>query len=241
MNFVFMKKISLLILSFLLLTFAGTARASANCSQIYGGGTVCPTSYSFTIQKFVQTPNSTGNFVNNLSINDPRFTANQTVNFQIIVQNTGSNTIPTITVVDTLPQYINFVSTNPSSSFDSNAKAATFTVSNLGAGASKTLNLTAKVVDTSMLPSNQGVVCVINQADGTDNNGLTNASSSQLCIQNSVLGTFVPQVQAAPLITTTPPTGPEMLPLALLLPGGLGGFILRRKSNKKKLNKGGEK
>jgi uncharacterized repeat protein (TIGR01451 family) len=235
----FMKKLSLFILSLILLSFVGVAKANADCSQIYGGGTVCPASYAFTIQKFVQTPVSGGNFVSNLSINDPRFSPNQTVNFQIVVQNTGSNTIPTLTVVDTFPQFLNYVS--GAGSFDSNAKTLTFTINNLGAGASQTYNLSAKTVDVSLLPSDQGIVCVINQATGTDNNGLTNTSSSQLCIQSSVLGTSVPQVQAAPRLVTTPATGPEMIPLLGLIPAGFSGLLIRRKSNKKTLNKGGEK
>jgi hypothetical protein len=40
-------------------------------------------------------------------------------------------------------------------------------------------------------------------------------------------------------VKTTPPTGPEMLPLFALIPGALGGLYLRKKS---KYNiEGGEK
>jgi hypothetical protein len=63
-----------------------------------------------------------------------------------------------------------------------------------------------------------------------------------MCIQNNVLGATTPQVLPAPKIVTTPPTGPEMLPLLGLIPGALGGLMLRKKSNKiNSINKGGEK
>jgi hypothetical protein len=79
------------------------------------------------------------------------------------------------------------------------------------------------------------MTCVVNQASATDTNGAGSFSSSQACIQNSTA------VLPAVTVKTTPATGPEMIPLALLFPGALGGIFLRRKSNKKLINEGGEK
>ena len=62
-------------------------------------------------------------------------------------------------------------------------------------------------------------------------------SMSQTCV---LKGTAVPQVLAAPKVTKTPATAPEMLPLLALIPGALGGFALRKKSNKNDFQ-GGEK
>ena len=210
-------------------SLSATPKAFADCQEIYGGGQTCTSSHDFSIQKFVQKPGKGGgDFVNNLSINDPKFTPNQQVSFQIIVKNTGSNTIPTLTVTDSFPQFLNFVA-GPGS-FDSNSKVLTLTVNNLGAGQSQTYIVTGKVADSSMLPSDQGIVCLVNQATGTDNNGLSNTSSSQFCVEKQVLGTSQPQVFATPKVVKTPATGPEMLPLLSLIPGGLAGFILRKKS-----------
>lgn len=209
------------------------SNAYAECQAIYGGGQTCPPSYSFSVQKFVQTPGkgSNADYVNNLSINDPKYSPTQTVSFKITVQNTGSQTIPTITVTDKFPQFINFVS--GSGSFDSNSKVLTYTIGNLAAGQTSTQIVTGKIAEANLMPSDQGVVCLINQATGTDSSGVTNTSSSQFCIQKSVLGTTEPQVFAAPKIVKTPATGTEMLPLMALIPGGLAGFILRKKSIKK--------
>jgi uncharacterized repeat protein (TIGR01451 family) len=195
-------------------------KAFADCQALYGGGQTC-TSYTFTVEKLVQVPGA-GNFVDNLSINDPRYSLSQIVNFEIVVTNTGNSTISSITLTDTFPQFIQFVS-GPGS-FNSNNKVLTFAVNNLGAGQSQTFNVSGKVYGSGVP---QGITCVVNQVSGVDNNGNTNNSSSQLCIQRTAK------------ITTTPPTGPEMLPLMALIPGALGGIFLRKKS--KHNFEGGEK
>jgi uncharacterized repeat protein (TIGR01451 family) len=208
--------------------------AYADCQALYGGGQTC-TSYSFSLQKFVQVPGqSWGDFVNNLSINDPKFSLSQTVNFQIVVTNNGSNNISSVTIVDTFPQFVSFVA-GPGS-FNSSNNTLTFVVNDLNVGQSQTFNLSGKIANSGV-PS--GITCVINQASGTDNNGDTNNASSQLCIQNVTSPTSTPVVLPVAQVKTTPPTGPEMLPLALLFPGGLAGIFLRKKS--KHNIEGGEK
>lgn len=222
-----MKKVlSTLFISGLLLGAAFLpSKAIADCTVLYGGGVSCPPSYSFNIVKTVQVPGKGGgNYVNSLSINDPKYAPGQTVNFQIVVTNTGNQTIPTITVVDTLPTYLNFVS-GPGN-YDSNSKTITFTVSNLGSGqTSGPYTLTARFADSNNLPTDQGIVCVVNHVVGTDNNGANQVSESEACVQKSVLSVSTPVK-----VITTPSTGPEMLPLLALLPGGLAGFIIRKKS-----------
>jgi uncharacterized repeat protein (TIGR01451 family) len=215
-----------------LILFLGTIlafapRALADCQTLYGGGQTC-TTFNFTIDKKVQMPGKGGgNFVDNLGINDPKFTPSQTVSYELIVTNTGNNNIPTLNIVDTFPVFINFVS--GAGSFNSNSKTLSLTVSNLGAGQSQTLNLTAQVADSKTVPA--GVTCeqnntnnVTNRVTATDTNGSNDSASSTICIQNSTA------VLPATTVKTTPATGPEMIPLALLFPGALGGLFLRRKS-----------
>jgi len=230
----FMKKtINTLLLSGLLVAaFAVTPKAFADCQEIYGGSQNCTTSYTFTVQKLVQNPGKGGgNFVNNLSINDAKYAPNQVVNFKINVTNTSSQTIPTITIKDIFPQYLNFAT--GSGSFDTDSKTLSFTVENLKAKETRTYNVTGKIVDASAFPADQGTTCLINQANGTDSNGAVNASSSQFCVEKAVLGTSFPVYTTKGGLVTTPATGPEMLPLIGLIPGGLAGFILRKKAIKK--------
>ncbi len=227
-----MKKILFLLLILGILSlFHG--KAYADCQPIYGGGQTC-VSYNFTINKVVQVPGkSGGNYVDNLTINDPRYSPSQTVNYQLIVTNTGNETIPTLNITDHFPQYISFVS--GAGSYDKNSKTLTFTLNNLGAGQSQTIKLQAKTADSKTVPI--GVFCndtTTNRVTAIDSNGISDNDSSQVCIQNSTA------VLPATTVKTTPATGPELLPLALLLPGGLGGLILRKKSKEFKF-KGGEK
>ena len=234
-----MKKLFTLIVLGATLFALKPQMAEAQCTALYGGGESCPSKYSYSIQKLVQKPGkSGGEYVNNLSINDAKYSPTQTVSFEITVKNTGSQTIPTITIVDTFPQFVSFVS-GPGS-FDSNNKTLTYTINNLEAGKSVKNTVTGKIADSNLMPSDQGIICLINQARAKDNNGVENASSSQFCVQKQVLGGSTPQVLPAPKVTSTPATGPEMLPLLALLPGALGGFILRRKSQKT-FKTGGEK
>jgi uncharacterized repeat protein (TIGR01451 family) len=229
-----MKK---LLLSVLLLGVLGafTPKAYADCQPIYGGGQTC-TSNNFTINKLVQMPNGS-NYVDNLGFNDPRFSPSQIVKYELIVTNTGNSTIPTLNVTDNFPAYINFVS--GAGSYNSNSKTLSFTVNNLGAGQNQKFNLTAQIADSKTVPV--GVTCeqnntnnVTNRVTATDTNGVSDNDSSQVCIQNSTA------VLPAATVKTTPATGPEMIPLALLFPGALGGLFLRKKS-KKSLSEGGEK
>ena len=76
-------------------------------------------------------------FVDNLNMNDPKYSPSSTAVFQITVTNTGSGTISKTTVKDTLPNYVTFVS-GPGS-FDANSKVLTFEVNNLDAGNHKHL------------------------------------------------------------------------------------------------------
>lgn len=211
------------------------AKAYAECQAVYGGGQTC-TSSAFTIQKFVLKPG--GSFVNNLGINDPKFAQLQTVSFEIVITNTGSENIATLNVVDTLPQFVTFVS-GPGT-FNSSNQTLSFTISNLGVGQSQTVFIDTKVVASGNLPANQATTCMTNNVNANDNNGDTGNASSNFCVQQTVLGASQP-VLPVPTVKTTPATGPEMLPLALLFPGALGGLFLRRKSYKKLFNKGGEK
>jgi len=234
-----MKKIlfSILLLGILTTFVAKATPAYADCQPIYGGGQTC-TSFNFTINKLVQVPGKGGgNFVDNLGVNDPKFSPSQTINYELIVTNTGNATIPTLNITDTFPTYINFVS--GAGSYNSNSKTLSLIVSNLGAGQSQTINLTAQVTDSKTVPV--GVTCeknntnnVTNRVTATDNNGDSDNDSSTVCLQNSTA------VLPATTVATTPATGPELIPLALLFPSALGGFILRRKS-KKSIIEGGEK
>lgn len=230
-----MKKfiLSLVLIAVTTALTAGTSYAAGNCQPIYGGGQTCVTSANILINKKVQNPTN-GQFVDNLSINDPRFAPDQNVIFQLVVTNTGSSSIDKVIVKDIFPQFVNFVA-GPGN-FDSNSRTLSFEVANLAAGESRTFSVTGKISTDKELLMGTGVNCVVNQATAQiASNSQMSQDNSQLCIQKGVpLKTKggLP-VLPAPSMTTTPATGPEMAVLPLLSGSGILGYFLRKKSSSK--------
>jgi len=198
------------------------------CQVIYGGGVVCP-EVPIIIDKKVQAPTKGGQFVDNLLINDPKFAPNENVIFQIEVKNTGSQTIPRIESIDTLPNFLTFVS--GVGTFDNNKKTLTFVINNLEPGKSQLFTVVTKATDENTLP--QPVNCnVENRITATTDKRLTATDMASVCIEKKVLAA-VPKVAEAPIMEVTPPTGPEILPLLGLFPTGLLGYFLRKNSKAK--------
>lgn len=229
-----MKKIisSLFLSSVLFLTVSVAANADTSCQPIYGGGETCVQVGNVFVNKTVLNPQS-NSFVDNLGINDPKYSPSSNVTFHITVTNNGGETISKVTVKDVLPQFVSFVS-GPGR-FDSNSKTLTFELGDLKAGESRTFTVVGKTADQDKLPSSQGITCVINQAISTANNGQESSDNSQFCIQKPVLGETTKgglKVFPAQPIAKTPATGPEMLSLLGLIPTGALGFFLRKKTSK---------
>ena len=213
-----------------LATSSAFAAGESNCQIIYGGGQVCSQSVKFTINKLVQNPGKGGEYVDNLTANDNKYTAGKTVSFKIIVTNTGSTTLTNLSVVDTFPQHINFSA--GAGSYDAGNKKLSFTVPSLAAGKSQEFVISGKVVDEGNLPSNAGITCVTNTVRAVDNSGATAEDASQVCIQKNVFGTPAPEVFQKVPVKQVPATGPELYSLIALIPTGLAGVMLRRKSSR---------
>lgn len=202
---------------------------STNCQPVYGGGQTCVTTEKLVLNKTVRNPQN-GSYVDNLSLNDPRYFGGQSVSFQLTVTNSGDKAFNEVSVSDTLPNYVEKAS-GPGS-FDSKTNTITFKVLNLVPGESRTFTVTGMLVDSSKLPLNQGVTCLVNQAQAQAN-GQESRDNSQFCVEKQIATTKggLPVMQA-PNMTQSPSTGPEMLPLLGLLPGAGFGFWLRRKASK---------
>lgn len=211
------------------ITVAAQAAGKSNCQVIYGGGEVCDRDIEFSLEKFVQKANKGGEYVENLNANDPRFSASQDVSFKIVVKNVGQDTIESMTVTDTLPQYVTFVS--GAGNYDNNSKKITFTVQNLAPNEQKEFIIVTKVVDENSLPTDKAISCVVNNVSAVEINGATAKDSSQFCIERKVVNVQpTPQVFEKTPVKKIPETGPEMLPLFTLIPAGIAGIAMRRKN-----------
>ena len=200
---------------------AVSASGTSNCEVIYGGGEVCPTNVSFTIDKLVQVPSKGGQYVDNLTVNDPMFNASQDVSYQIKVKNTGSTKIDHVVVTDTLPASLTYVG---GGSYDTTAKTVKFEAKELEAGKEAVFILTAKVKDAKNL-SNVNPECVTNSVVAVDGKGGRAEDTANLCITKSG-----PKVESSVPTKSIPNTGPEALALLILPPLGAAGLYLRRKA-----------
>jgi uncharacterized repeat protein (TIGR01451 family) len=196
----------------------------APCNSTYGQP--CAVAKNLLINKEVQNPQS-GDFVDNLGTNDPKFGPMQLVPFRVTVKNTGDATLSDVTVVDTLPNFVTFES--GAGSFDSNSNKLTFHVVDLKAGESRSFTITAKTVAANDLPSNQGITCVTNNAFASSE-GMQTSDNAQFCIQTQITTKGGLQVFPAPKVTKTPPTGPEALPLLGFISSAVAGLFLKKRS-----------
>lgn len=244
MNFSKILTTSGIIVATGLILTATTAHAkmygSPNCNPLYGGGETCIQEGKLILDKKVLNPKSVDTkggqieeFVDNLSINDPKYKPEQTIRFQLVVTNTGTAALTNIKIEDTMPDYVTDVSGE--GTFNKTTKVYTQTIDKLDANTSRTIIITAKVAPEAQLPKNDGVVCVINHATAKTSNDLTE-DNSQFCIEKTLLPKKdLPElkdtkVYPAPVTKKTPPTGPEAFALIPVIGGAISGVLLRRKT-----------
>lgn len=211
------KKIlfSLLLLGFSLV-FARATFAAVRCETQYGGKEVCVRTGKLQVNKEVFDPRNK-KFVDNLGLNDHKFSPNEQVVFKIKVKNVGDNTFDTINVLDILPDLLKT---------DGNPQ---FQIKDLKVGEEKEQEIKVKVAPADKFPKDKSVLCVVNAAEaqaGEDKD----RDTAQLCLERKVL----PQKGAPPVL---PPTGPEhtLLFTVLSLLALTSGIYLVR------VRKGGER
>lgn len=203
-----------LISAFVFLFSTGIAFASVSCQPVYGGGQTCVTTGNIQVTKTVQNPHT--------------FAPGELVTFNISVTNTGGAIIQQVAIRDLFPPNSSIFVSGPGI-FDANAKTLTFTTDNLAPNETRNFAIVAKVTDANQLQS--GRFCLLNQVTATANTGQMSQNNAQVCVekpQGTTKGGF--PVFPPPKVVATPSTGPELIPLVGLLPAGLFGWFLRKKS-----------
>src|SRR3989344_8511326 len=76
---------------------------------VYGGGVITPKEGEILVDKMVKNP-ATGTFVDHLGPTDPKYRPLQIISFQIKVNNPSDETLDVVEVVDTLPDFVDFIS-----------------------------------------------------------------------------------------------------------------------------------
>lgn len=123
-----------------------------------------------------------------LSASKVSFTAEDKVDFRIIVKNSGDEELKNINVIDYLPDYVNFVTCSDNCSQDN--KEIKWHFDKLNAGEEKHLTLQAQVVKSEDL-EDKGLFCITNWSKATADGGLVDENGSQFCIDTRILGAEV--------------------------------------------------
>lgn len=219
----------------LLLSFAKSAKAQS-CNPIYGGGPTCVTIGGLILDATVINP-QTNKMVNDLSINDPKYSPGSIVTFQIKLINTTNSTIGHITVQDGMPSYVNYATGE--GAFDAASKILSFSVKNLEPNKPRVYTVLGRIAESDQLPGINSITCVTNQAVAVVVDPASAKDTSTFCIEKKTQFTPTPISKPAeksgfPIlspptkISKTPSTGPEALALFFLIPAGITGLILRK-------------
>lgn len=192
--------------------------AAVRCETQYGGTQVCVTTGQLQINKEVFDPQNQ-KYVDNLGINDYKFSPGELISFKLSIKNVGDATLGNVAVTDT-----------PQAGFlDLATGALNFNLTNLAPGETRQQELKLRVVDESKLPQNN-IICIINAAEANADNS-HDRDTAQICLERKALGvTSTPEVVTSvpvPEVKKLPSTG---LPAAAWLLSGLVplGFKLRK-------------
>jgi uncharacterized repeat protein (TIGR01451 family) len=223
-----MRKITIfsLILLSILFIFVNKVSADYGCTQ-YGQYGSCTPSQSILVDKLVGRPNATTTkggitsyeYVDNLSATDPRYHPGEYVSFMIKIKNTSSTKLTNVTVKDFVPSYVEPI--EGPGSYDGNSRTINFNAGDFNPDEEKIYYIKMQVNNQNSLPSDKGLFCLTNKAEGNSNNNAKDDDTAQFCIEKEVSNT----------VTKAPAAGPEM---GLVLFSGeliaLGaGLFLKRK------------
>ncbi len=185
------------VITYTLFISVGSVQASGGCVPVYGGGVSCPKQGEVLIDKKVRNP-ATGFYVDNLGPNDPKYRPQQIVSFQISVKNPGESKIDKITVTDTLPKFLDFMS-GPGS-YNAVTGKLTWEVDNLAGGDTQVFEVKGRVSHQAKLPVDKNVICPTNEfpqpiniVDVSASNGQTDRDEARYCIEKEVVVPVVPK------------------------------------------------
>ncbi len=173
-------------------------------------------SYQILIDKMVTKPD-TDQYVDNLSVSDPRFAPNQDIWFQIKVKNTSNQDLTNVEVHDYVPSYLEPL--EGPGTWDSNTRVISWNAGDFVVDEEKVYFLKMRVYSTANLPSDKGLFCLVNKTDARNENTY-DEDTAQFCIEKEVVG-----------VSKVPSAGPEfgLLLLAGNILGAGAGLYIKKK------------
>lgn len=172
---------------FAMFALSMTARpvfADGSCTNQYGSTVECPTDH-IEINKKVAYPTNKSFFVENITSADTAYAPGDEVEYDIAVTNTSNTNYQTVTVIDTFPGVVTFMS-GPGR-YEQNGNKLTYEISNLGAGETVHNRVLVQLDGIASFP--QDLTCEIeNTVRVTGPNGMSDSDTADLCVQTKVMG-----------------------------------------------------
>lgn len=215
-----MKKLIFVFLFVFWSLFLVSSVKAQSCGGQYGSSCY---SYAIVVDKMVGMPGTSNdatsyNYVDNLSVSDPRFKPDQIVFFKIKIKNTSTTKIAGMEVRDTVPSYLDPL--EGPGSLNSTTREIIWNAGDFKVDQEKVFYMKMKVLPQANLPADKGLFCVINFVKATSANAYDD-DTAQLCIEKQVVAG-----------KTVPSAGPEfgILLLASNILGAGIGIKLRKKN-----------
>jgi len=177
----------------LIMLFVLIAPVIASCGGQYESPCY---SYSILVDKMVAVP-GTSNYVDNLSVSDPRYKPSKFVWFKVTIRNTSTTTLGGMTAKDYVPDYLTPV--EGPGTFDSATRTISWDAGAFAVDEPKTYLFKMQVAPQANLPADKGLFSVTNKAQAWSNQ-MTDDDSSTLFIEKQIV-VVPPKVPSA---------GPEM-------------------------------
>jgi len=144
-------------------------------------------------------PISWDTWYDNLSLNDYAFSAQDLVEFKVIIKNTGSNDLEEIKVADTLPGSVNFVLGD--GNYQKDNHQVTWEIDHLSPNEQKEFKIRAQVTKIDELPT-EGTFPIVNRVRAESKTGEADEDTAQFYLKgqaqqlpeagiNLVLGTVL--------------------------------------------------
>lgn len=161
---------------------------NADCvGQYVQYGQPCP-SYRIVVDKMVGKPGTSNDatvyeYVDNLSVSDPRFKPDQIVFFKVKIKNTSTTKLVGMEVRDTVPSYLDPL--EGPGTYNSTTREVVWNAGDFNVDEEKTYYLKMRVLTQANLPSDKGLFCVSNFVKASSSNAYDD-DTSQLCIEKQV-------------------------------------------------------
>lgn len=191
---------------------------------VYGGGVIVERG-AVLVDKKVQNP-ATGEFVDHLSVTDPKYRPKEIIIFKLKVSNPSDTTLSQVVVKDTFPKLNGQVAVDFMEGpgiYDTSSNTLNFTVADLSPNTSQEFTVKGRVVHPALLVKDKNIIC-------PDPGNVVEAHADKLYDRDEAKFCIVREFEKE--VPEVPEAGPAewFISLAGLATAFVAGQFLRKKS-----------